>query len=79
MAQIGYLFLMFPLAFDPVAGRLQDGVALTGGVLLAVRPNDPSPPPPLDVVVVDTFGASTAIGVLPSGTTYASFAASLVG
>jgi formate hydrogenlyase subunit 3/multisubunit Na+/H+ antiporter MnhD subunit len=36
VAQIGYLFLMFPLAFDPVAGRLQDGVALTGGVLQTV-------------------------------------------
>jgi formate hydrogenlyase subunit 3/multisubunit Na+/H+ antiporter MnhD subunit len=36
VAQIGYLFLMFPLAFDPGAARLQDGVALTGGVLQTV-------------------------------------------
>ena len=36
VAQIGYLFLMFPLAFDPAAARLQDGVALTGGVLQTV-------------------------------------------
>jgi formate hydrogenlyase subunit 3/multisubunit Na+/H+ antiporter MnhD subunit len=36
VAQIGYLFLMFPLAFDPVTARLQDGVALTGGVLQTV-------------------------------------------
>jgi multicomponent Na+:H+ antiporter subunit D len=36
VAQIGYLFLMFPLAFDPATARLQDGVALTGGVLQTV-------------------------------------------
>jgi len=36
VAQIGYLFLMFPLAWDPVSARLQDGVAFTGGVLQTV-------------------------------------------
>jgi len=36
VAQIGYLFLMFPLAFDPIAGRLQAGIALTGGLLQTV-------------------------------------------
>jgi len=36
VAQIGYLFLMFPLAWDPATARLQDGVALTGGVLQTV-------------------------------------------
>jgi formate hydrogenlyase subunit 3/multisubunit Na+/H+ antiporter MnhD subunit len=36
VAQIGYLFLMFPLAFDPGSSQLQDGVALTGGVLQTV-------------------------------------------
>jgi formate hydrogenlyase subunit 3/multisubunit Na+/H+ antiporter MnhD subunit len=36
VAQIGYLFLMFPLAFDPATARLQDGVALAGGVLQTV-------------------------------------------
>jgi formate hydrogenlyase subunit 3/multisubunit Na+/H+ antiporter MnhD subunit len=36
VAQIGYLFLMFPLAFDPVTARLQEGVALAGGVLQTV-------------------------------------------
>jgi multicomponent Na+:H+ antiporter subunit D len=36
VAQIGYLFLMFPLAWDPATLRLQGGVALTGGVLQTV-------------------------------------------
>jgi formate hydrogenlyase subunit 3/multisubunit Na+/H+ antiporter MnhD subunit len=36
VAQIGYLFLMFPLARDPASAQLQDGVALTGGVLQTV-------------------------------------------
>jgi len=36
VAQIGYLFLMFPLAFDASAGRLVAGAALTGGLLQAV-------------------------------------------
>jgi formate hydrogenlyase subunit 3/multisubunit Na+/H+ antiporter MnhD subunit len=36
VAQIGYLFLMFPLAFDPVTAQLQGGIALTGGLLQTV-------------------------------------------
>ncbi len=36
VAQIGYLFLVFPLAFDAAAGRLVAGAALTGGLLQAV-------------------------------------------
>jgi multicomponent Na+:H+ antiporter subunit D len=36
LAQIGYLFLMFPLAFDPATGQLQGGVALAGGMLQAI-------------------------------------------
>src|SRR5262249_21493584 len=36
LAQLGYLFLMFPLAFDPRTARLQPGVALSGGMLQAV-------------------------------------------
>jgi formate hydrogenlyase subunit 3/multisubunit Na+/H+ antiporter MnhD subunit len=36
LAQIGFLFLMFPLAFDPAAARLQSGNALTGGMLQAM-------------------------------------------
>jgi formate hydrogenlyase subunit 3/multisubunit Na+/H+ antiporter MnhD subunit len=36
VAQIGYLFLMFPLAWDPANAQLQGGVALTGGVLQTV-------------------------------------------
>jgi formate hydrogenlyase subunit 3/multisubunit Na+/H+ antiporter MnhD subunit len=36
VAQIGYLFLMFPLAWDPANARLQGGIALTGGVLQTV-------------------------------------------
>jgi formate hydrogenlyase subunit 3/multisubunit Na+/H+ antiporter MnhD subunit len=36
VAQIGYLFLVFPLAFDASAGRLAAGAALTGGLLQAV-------------------------------------------
>ena len=36
VAQIGYLFLMFPLAFDPVSAQLKSGGALTGGMLLAM-------------------------------------------
>ena len=63
-------------------GELCNPVALQpgrSGVLLAVRPTEPRAPLASDVIVVDTFGASTAIGTLPSGTTYASFAATLVG
>jgi formate hydrogenlyase subunit 3/multisubunit Na+/H+ antiporter MnhD subunit len=36
VAQIGYLFLMFPLAFDPVSAQLKSNEALTGGMLLAI-------------------------------------------
>lgn len=36
VAQIGYLFLMFPLAFDPGAAGIGRGGALTGGLLQAV-------------------------------------------
>jgi formate hydrogenlyase subunit 3/multisubunit Na+/H+ antiporter MnhD subunit len=36
VAQIGYLFLVFPLAFDASAGRLVAGAALAGGLLQAV-------------------------------------------
>jgi multicomponent Na+:H+ antiporter subunit D len=36
MAQIGYLFLMFPLAFDATGSVLMHGAALTGGLLQAV-------------------------------------------
>ena len=36
VAQIGYLFLVFPLAFDATAGRLAAGTALAGGLLQAV-------------------------------------------
>jgi multicomponent Na+:H+ antiporter subunit D len=36
VAQIGYLFLMFPLAFSTVSGQLQNGGALTGGMLQAM-------------------------------------------
>jgi len=36
MAQIGYLFLMFPLAFDVGSNSLVHGAALNGGLLQAV-------------------------------------------
>jgi multicomponent Na+:H+ antiporter subunit D len=36
LAQIGYLFLMFPLAFDATGHALVHGGALTGGLLQAV-------------------------------------------
>jgi formate hydrogenlyase subunit 3/multisubunit Na+/H+ antiporter MnhD subunit len=36
LAQIGYLFLMFPLAFDVTAGHLVRGDALTAGTLQAI-------------------------------------------
>jgi len=36
IAQIGYLFLMFPLAFDASGHTLVHGAALTGGLLQAV-------------------------------------------
>jgi formate hydrogenlyase subunit 3/multisubunit Na+/H+ antiporter MnhD subunit len=36
LAQIGYLFLMFPLAFDPGSARLESGGALAGGLLQAI-------------------------------------------
>ncbi len=36
MAQIGYLFLMFPLAFDVGSNTLLHGAALNGGLLQAV-------------------------------------------
>jgi multicomponent Na+:H+ antiporter subunit D len=35
LAQIGYLFLMFPLSFDPAAARLQHGGAMAGGIIQA--------------------------------------------
>jgi multicomponent Na+:H+ antiporter subunit D len=36
LAQIGYLFLMFPLAFDSRAAQLQSGGALAGGMLQVI-------------------------------------------
>ncbi len=36
VAQIGYLFLMFPLAFDAAAARIVDGLALAGGIMQAI-------------------------------------------
>src|SRR4029077_5017064 len=36
VAQIGYLFLMFPLALDTVSAQLQGGGALAGGMLQAI-------------------------------------------
>jgi multicomponent Na+:H+ antiporter subunit D len=36
LAQIGYLFLMFPLAFDVAAGQLDGGGALAGGMMQAI-------------------------------------------
>jgi multicomponent Na+:H+ antiporter subunit D len=36
LAQIGYLFLMFPLAFDASTGEFVRGGALTGGTLQAI-------------------------------------------
>jgi len=36
LAQIGYLFIMFPLAFDPAVGAFMRGDALTGGMLQAM-------------------------------------------
>jgi len=36
LAQIGYLFLMFPLAFNARAGQLQSGGASSGGMLQAL-------------------------------------------
>jgi NADH:ubiquinone oxidoreductase subunit 5 (subunit L)/multisubunit Na+/H+ antiporter MnhA subunit len=36
VAQIGYLFLMFPLAFDVAGNSMAHGGALTGGLLQAV-------------------------------------------
>jgi formate hydrogenlyase subunit 3/multisubunit Na+/H+ antiporter MnhD subunit len=36
VAQIGYLFLLFPLAFDTASGTLQPGSALAGGLLQVV-------------------------------------------
>ena len=36
VAQIGYLFLMFPLALDPATGALLRGDALTAGILQAI-------------------------------------------
>jgi multicomponent Na+:H+ antiporter subunit D len=36
LAQIGYLFLMFPLAFGAGSARIESGGALTGGLLQAI-------------------------------------------
>jgi formate hydrogenlyase subunit 3/multisubunit Na+/H+ antiporter MnhD subunit len=36
VAQIGYLFLMFPLALSPVTAHLENGIALSGGMLQAL-------------------------------------------
>ena len=62
--------LCTPLALQP--GRT--------GVLLLLRPDRPRPQPlPLDVVAVAPSGASTVVATLPPGTSFASFAADLVG
>ena len=37
VAQIGYLFLMFPLALDTASAQLQSGSALTGGIFRRYR------------------------------------------
>jgi formate hydrogenlyase subunit 3/multisubunit Na+/H+ antiporter MnhD subunit len=36
LAQIGYLFLMFPLAFDPATAKLNGSGALAGGIIQAM-------------------------------------------
>src|SRR6185312_10404131 len=36
LAQIGYLFLMFPLAFNAASARLESGGALAGGLLQTI-------------------------------------------
>src|SRR5262249_59071576 len=36
LAQIGYLFLMFPLAYHAASGRLESSGALAGGLLQAI-------------------------------------------
>src|SRR5262245_62314992 len=36
LAQIGYLFLMFPLAFNAGSAQLESGGALTGGLLQTI-------------------------------------------
>ena len=36
MAQIGYLFLMFPLAFSAASAQLESGGALAGGLLQTI-------------------------------------------
>src|SRR5262249_60197841 len=36
LAQIGYLFLMFPLSYHAASGRLESGGALAGGLLQAI-------------------------------------------
>ena len=36
VAQIGYLFLMFPLAFNPATGQFGGGIALSAGLLQAI-------------------------------------------
>ncbi|MEO8107150.1 MAG: hypothetical protein ABI720_07505, partial [Actinomycetes bacterium] len=75
-----------PIEVRPVPerdGPLCTPVALQAGrsgVLLVLRPDRPRPQPlPLDVVSVDSAGASTVIGTLPPGTTFGSFAAKFVG
>jgi hypothetical protein len=75
-----------PIPVTPVSdrdGQLCTPVALQpgrSGILLVLRPDRPRPQPlPLDVVAVDGSGASTLIGALPPGTTYASFAATIAG
>jgi hypothetical protein len=75
-----------PIEVRPVPDR--DGPLCTpvslqpgrSGVLLVLRPDRPRPQPlPPDVVSVDGQGVSTVIGTLPTGTTFGSFAATLVG
>lgn len=36
VAQIGYLFMVFPLSIDATSAQLQNGVALSGGILQAI-------------------------------------------
>lgn len=75
-----------PVPVTPVPDRdgpLCTPVALQpgrSGILLVLRPDRPRPQPlPLDLVAVDREGASVVVGTLPPGTTFASFAARLVG
>jgi multicomponent Na+:H+ antiporter subunit D len=66
LAQIGYLFLMFPLAFDVAAGQLVRGDALTAGHDRITGMAGIARALPIAMLAI-ALGGVALMGVLPSG------------